>query len=147
PDTSRPSPSGTCRPGSRPWNRRRGSLAGYGDPVALLGRDQVVRVLGVVAQVDLDPPDVAVELAVVGSVVVAHRRGRVDPDVGRLVARERHGFRALDAALPDRGAVEVERHRATLREAAAVVRELHPDLVLPCRDRGVPVDLEAPDAE
>ena len=33
----------------------RSLIAGHGDPVALLGGDQVVGVLGVLAQVDLDP--------------------------------------------------------------------------------------------
>ena len=40
------------------------------------------------------------ELAVLRAVVVAHRRGAVRADVGRLVGGEEHRHRPVDAALP-----------------------------------------------
>src|SRR4029078_12494533 len=49
--------------------------------------------------------------------------------------------------LPDGRAVEVEGDRAALREPAAVVRELHPDLVLSGGDRGLAIDLELLETE
>ena len=87
------------------------------------------------------------ELAVLRAVVVAHRRRGVRADVGRLVGGEEHRHRAVDAAVADLLAVEEERDVAALPEAAAVVGELHPHLVLAGGDLAVPVDLEPLQAE
>src|SRR4051812_45950770 len=65
-------------------------LPSDGDPVAFLSRDEVVGVLGVGAEIDLNPTDSAGECAVVGCVVVTDRGGGVAADVGGLVAGEDH---------------------------------------------------------
>src|SRR6185312_6160445 len=124
-----------------------GSLPRHRDAQALVGRDQVVGVLGVFAEVDLNPFDAAVEGVVARPVVVAHRRRVVRADVGRLVAGEDHGHGSLDAAFARLGSVDVQRDRATLREPASVVGELHPHLVRPGREGGAALDLEALQAE
>jgi hypothetical protein len=46
-----------------------GSLPGHRDPVALLGGDEVVVVVGVLPEVDLDPVDAPGEGAFLGPVV------------------------------------------------------------------------------
>src|SRR6478609_7593463 len=122
-------------------------LTRHRDPVALLRRDQVVGVLGVLAEVDLDPLDLPAERELVHREVVADRGAAVRAEVGGLVAREEHGYGRIDPALAHLAAVEVERGRAALPEAAAVVGELDPDLVLAGRDRVLAVDLEALQAE
>ena len=97
------------------------------------GDDQVVVV--VLLQVDLDPVHLAAELVAARAVVRRHRRAVLLADVAGLVAREGHRHGLLDAALADRLAVHEERHAAALGQAAAVVLELHPHLVLAGRDR------------
>jgi RDD family len=59
-------------------------LTGHGDPKQLLRADQVIRVLGRVVDVDLDPPHSARERVLV-AVVVADRGRAVAAEVGRLV--------------------------------------------------------------
>src|SRR4029079_15593548 len=66
------------------------SLARDRNLEALLRRDQVVGILGVLAEVDLRPVDGAGEDAALGVVVVADGRRSVASDVGGLVAREDH---------------------------------------------------------
>ena len=65
----------------------------------------------------------------------------------RLVGGEDHRHGVLDATLADLVAVDVERDVAALGQSAAVVGELHADLVLAGGDGLLPVDLEALEAE
>ena len=80
-------------------------------------------------------------------VVVADRGGGVAADVSGLIGREDHRFGGLDPAVADPLAVDIEGDGAALAQAAAVVDELGPDLVLAGRDRLLVVDLEALEAE
>ena len=105
-----------------------GQLAGHGDPHPLLGVDEVVVV--VVAEVELDPGDLAGEPARVSGVVGRDRGAGLVADVGRLVGREDHRLGELDATGAHGCAVVVQRDAATLGQAAAVVGELHPQLVV-----------------
>src|SRR3954451_9018239 len=69
-----------------PQSRRRPrSLSGHCDPESLIGRDQVVGVVRVFAEVDLDPVDRAGEDAAFALVVVADRGRGVLSDVGGLI--------------------------------------------------------------
>src|SRR6185369_5852635 len=85
--------------------------------------------------------------ALLRGVVVADGRGRVRTDVARLVGREDQRNRSFDAALAGLGAVDEERDRAALAEAAAVVVELHAHLMGAGRNRGVALDVELSKAE
>lgn len=64
-----------------------------GDAQALLGGDQVV--VDVIARVDLHPLHGAVEVAILGGVVIADQLTRVMSDITRLIAgvEPRHGGR------------------------------------------------------
>src|SRR5690348_17557013 len=115
-------------------------LPGYGELPAFLGCDEVVVVVRVFAEVDLDPFDAAVELGISGSVVVADAGAQVGADIGLVVRGEDHRLGPLDPSPAGLLAVDVERDGATLAETAAVIGELHPDLVLPGRDRAVAFD-------
>ena len=64
----------------------------------------MVEVLGVLAEVDLDPVHLAAEPAAVLRVVVGDRRAGLEADVARLVRGEQEGFGSLDAPFADRGA-------------------------------------------
>src|SRR5262245_17506084 len=122
-------------------------LPRHRDAEALLRADQVVEVLGRLVDVDLHPVDAAGEPALPHGVVVAHGRGRVLAEVGRLVAGEdqRHGGR--DRALADLLAVDVQPHGGALPEPAAGVVELHAHLVGPARHASAALDGEALQAE
>src|SRR6478736_1036472 len=137
---SRRSPRRSARP-------PRGSLLRHRDPQALLGRDEVIEVLGRLRDVDLDPLDGPGEAAALRGVVVTDRRGRVRADVARLIGREDHRDGGLDAALAGLRAVEVEGDGAALAEAAAVVGELHAHLMGAGWDRPTALDGEVLDAE
>ena len=84
----------------------------------------------------------------VAAVVVADGCGAVGADVEGLVGGEQHRH-CVASTLPcaDLGAVEVEGDGAALAEAAAVVGELHPHLVVAGGDVGVAVDVEPLQAE
>src|SRR5262249_27377040 len=110
---------------------------------ALLGREQMVEVLGGLTDVDLHPVDRAVEDALAGVVVVADGRGRVASDVGGLVAREHERHGRADPALADGLTVDVQGDGSTLARAAAVVGELHPYLMPSVGYDAVRDDLEA----
>src|SRR5262249_30626147 len=75
----RAGPTGGCSPvtvggrSAEPTRRAAALLARHRDPQPLLRGDQVVGVLGVLAEVDLDPVDRAREPAGRARVVVAHR--------------------------------------------------------------------------
>src|SRR3954447_3071083 len=122
-------------------------LAAHCDAQAFLGRDEVIGVVCVVAEVDLHPVDRTGEDAAFACVVVAHRGSAISSDICGLICGEdqRHG--CLDAAFTGLVAVEIERDSAALRRAAAVIGELHPHLMRARRDRGVGLDLEALQAE
>ena len=122
---------------SRPLYRSQPLLPRHRDAQELVRADQVVDVLGGLVDVDLDPADPPGE-GVVGPVVVADGSGAVATEVQRLVRGEEHRHGVLDAALTDLVAVEVERDVAALGQAAAVVGELHADLVLAGGDRVAP---------
>ena len=78
-----------------------------------------------------DPADAAVERELGRAEVVADRACRCrEPTSSGLVAGEEHRHGRVDASLADLRAVEVEARRPALAEAAAVVGELHPDLML-----------------
>src|SRR6476469_665684 len=102
-------------------------LAGHGDAEAFVGVDVVVVVVG--AEVDLDPVDLAGESAGFGGVVGADGCAGFVADVGGFVAGEDHWLGGGDAAGADGVAVVVEGDVAAFGEAAAVVGELHADLV------------------
>jgi hypothetical protein len=97
----------------------------------------VVGVFGSLVDVALHPEDFAGELAVSLAVVVADGCRGVAANVGCLVSREDHGDCSVHAPLADLLPVEVERRGAALADAAAVVGELHPHLVLAGGDRAV----------
>ena len=107
----------------------------------------MIGVLCVLAEVDLHPLDVAVEVRVGGVIVVADRCAAVAANVGLVVQGEDHRLRPVDAPLADLFAVDVEGDGAALGHAASVVGELHPHLVLAGRDLLVAFDLEALQAE
>src|SRR5215210_6749942 len=94
-------------------------LAGHRDAESLLGCDEVVGVLCVLAEVDLHPVDRAGEDAALALVVIADRGRGVSSDVGGLVCGEEQRHGCADTALPGLGAVDVERDRAALGGAAA----------------------------
>src|SRR5687768_4564059 len=118
-------------------------LPGHRDPETLLRANQVVCIVGALVDVDLDPLDTSGELAGPRTVVVAHPRGAGAAHVARLMGREQHGYGRLDAPLADPLPIQVEDDVAPLAEAAAVVGELHADLVLARRDGPVAVNLES----
>ena len=74
----------------------------------------------------------------------AHGGAGLVADVGGLVGGEDHGLRRSDPARPHRGAVVEQRDVAALGQSAAVVRELHPDLVLAGRHGLVGGDRRTP---
>jgi hypothetical protein len=74
----------------------------------------VVRVLGVLAQVDLHPVDLPVEAAGARGVVGAHGRAGLVADVGGLILGEDDPLCLLDPALANLLAVTVERDGAPL---------------------------------
>ena len=124
--------------------------AAIGEPSrsqTFLRDDEVVKVLRRLVDVELHPADPPGERVAPGAVVIAHWGGAVCSDVRRLVRREHHGHRPIDATLAHLATVEVEGDGAALGEAPAVVRELHPDLVLTRRDRRLTVGLEPLQAE
>ena len=75
-------------------------LPGHGDAEAFVGVDEVVVV--VVAEVDLDPVDLAGEPAGGGGVVGRDGGAGLVADVGRLVGREDHRLGGPNAAGADR---------------------------------------------
>src|SRR5437763_9237171 len=83
-------------------------LSRHRDAQALLGRDQVVGVFCVLADIDLRPVDRAGEDAALAVVVIADRGRGVSSDVGGLVRREDQWHGCLDATLTGLVAVEVE---------------------------------------
>src|SRR4029450_734495 len=95
-------------------------LACHRDAQALLGRDQVVGVLGVLAEVDLHPVDGAGEDAALAVVVVADGGTGVGSGAGALAPREAQRHGSLDAAFTHLVAVEVEGDAAALGGAPAV---------------------------
>src|SRR5690349_21538022 len=103
----------------------------------------MVGVFSVLAEIDLHPVDRTGKDAAVAVVVVANRGGGVPSAVGGLIRGEDQRYRCLDATLTGLVAIKVERHRAPLCGAAAVVGELHAHLMGSMRDRRVGVDLEA----
>src|SRR5215212_6480176 len=140
-----PAPNGACAGGSGGSgciDIHRRLLAGHGDPQPLLRRDEMVQVFGVVAQVDLDPAHPAGEGAVFGAIVVADRGTAVAADVGGLIRREQHRLGPRNAALADLLTINEQGDGAALGQPAAVVGELHPQLMLARRDRPVADDLE-----
>ncbi len=68
------------------------------DPVPLFRRDQVVGVLRVIAEVNLDPLDLAVVFRTGGTVVVADRRAEVAADIGLVVQGEDDRLGPLDTS-------------------------------------------------
>src|SRR4051795_6652576 len=111
------------------------------DADALLRGDQVVVV--VEAGVELYPAHAAVEAARAAGVVVTDGRAGVIAHVAGLVAGVDHRHRALDTALANHRAVDVERDGAALAEPSAVVGELHPHLVGADRHGRLGLDVEA----
>src|SRR4030095_16800830 len=63
-------------------------LPRHGDAEAFLGRDVMIGILGVVAEIDLHPVDLSVEPAGVSGVVRADRRARLIADICGLIRRE-----------------------------------------------------------
>src|SRR3954454_4228824 len=135
-----------CAPAARRWSpcpcgsatsrRRRacsdpGLLEAHGQVEAVLRPDQLVVV--VEAQVDLDPLHAAGEPPPL--VVRGDRGAELVAHVTGLVGAEQERLGALDVALADRDAVDVQRHVAALADAATVVGELHAHLVLAGGDR------------
>ena len=59
-------------------------------------------------------------------------------DVAGVVGGEDHCGGGVDVSLAGLGAVDVQRDGAALAEAAAVVAELHPHLVVPAGSPGPP---------
>src|SRR5271166_4068955 len=110
------------------------SLGPKGELQALFGRNEVIEVYSVRSKVDLDPTHLAAELFR-RRIVVGHRRAEFVADIAGLIGREYHGLRHLHPAFADFAAVHVERDRASFREPAAVVLELHPNLMSARRDR------------
>src|SRR6185436_20497421 len=98
-------------------------------------------------EIDLHPVDLAAELVAAGAVVRRNRRSGFLPDVAGLVAREDHRRGHLDTPFSVLLAVNVERDRAALGQAAAVVLELHAELMLAGREGLAALGEEAPDAE
>src|SRR5687767_14650543 len=126
--------------------RANGSLPRHGDAHALLGGDQMVGILGIVAEVDLDSINSSGERVVAGGVVVADRGCGVDADIEGLVQGEEKGDSGVDPPAAGLGAVEVEVDGAALAGAAAVVGELDADLVLSGWHLVRAIDLELLDA-
>src|SRR6478736_8244418 len=126
-------------------SRRAPLLTRHGDPQLLLWVDGVA--VAVVAEVDADPVDLAGEAAGPGRVVRGDGGPGLVADVGRLVGRDDHGLSRLDAAPPDRPVVVEQGDVTTLGQAAAVIRELHPDLDMTARHRFVGNRGELVDAE
>src|SRR5262249_21214558 len=92
------------------------------------------------AGIELYPADLAGEVAAaIAWIVGRYRRSGFMADVARLLPEcERFGL--LDAPFPGLGAVDEQRHSPALRDAAAVVRELHPHLMRPGRNGLTPFD-------
>ena len=107
----------------------------------------MIGVLRVLAEVDLDPLDLAVELRAGGVIVVADRCTTVAADVGLVVQGEEIWRGPVEAPLAGLLAVDVEGDRAAFAKAASIVGELHPHLVLACRDLLLPFDLGILQAE
>ena len=84
----------------------------------------------------LHPIDLAGELVAGTGVVVTDGHSGVAAEVAGLVTGVDHRDGGLDAALADLPVVDVERDEAALGQAAAVMGELHPDLVVAGRDGG-----------
>jgi len=99
----------------------------------LFRRDQVVVI--VLLQVDLHPVDLTTKLVIARAVIRRDRGALILADVAGLIGGENHRYRHVDAALAVLLAVYIERDRAPLRQAAAVVLELHTHLVLAGGDR------------
>jgi hypothetical protein len=120
-------------------------LPHHRDAQPLFRRDQVVDVLRRLVDVDLHPPNAAVELASARFIVVADRGGAVAAEIRGLVPGEHHRHCRFDPPLAD--PLAVEGRGPPLAEAAAVVVELDPDLVLSGRDRLLALDLGPAKAE
>src|SRR5580692_4211479 len=77
-----------------------------------------------------DNVDRPIERAVFRGHVGRYRRAALDADVGRLVGRENRWNGPVDATLAHGFPIDEERYISTFGEAAAVVGELHPYLML-----------------
>ena len=84
----------------------------------------------VLLQIDLYPVHFAGELII--SRVIVRRNGRAGSlaDIAGFVCREYHRHRYFHSAFTDLRAIQVKQCIAALGQAAAIVFELHPHLVL-----------------
>src|ERR1039458_9136273 len=122
-------------------------LMGHCDLVPLFRRDLMSGIFCVLAQVNLYPLDLPVELRAGTRIVVTNRCAAVATNVCLVVQGKEHRGAWLDAPLAGLPAVDVEGDIATLAQAASIVGELHPNLVLARRNRLFAFDLRTLDAE
>jgi hypothetical protein len=111
-------------------NARRGySGASVLSDCCQLGRvEQVVVAVG--AEIDPDPVDLSGEGVVAGRIVVADGRAGVAADVGGFIQGVDVGVGSFHPSAGDLVAVHIEGGGAALAEPAAVVGELHAQLML-----------------
>jgi hypothetical protein len=112
-------------------------LPRHRNPEAFLRVDVLIGVLGVRAQIDPHPVDLAVEHSGVGGVVGADSGARLAADVRRLVRRENDALRSVDPTLADFLArIKNERIRLGIELPRAVAAGLRSPRIIP-RDNGI----------
>src|SRR5262245_22690172 len=118
----------------------------HGDQEPVFWRDQVVVIVGRDPSVELDPLHLAGEWSPGVSVISGHRRPTVMTNVAGLLA-ECERLRSLDASFAGFRSVYEQRQRAALGNAAAVVLELQPNLVVAGGQRAAAFDVSLLQAE
>lgn len=118
-------------------------LDGHGDAESFLRGYEVVGVLGIVTEVDLNPPH-STRIAGVSrrSEVVGDRCGGVVAHVGGLVGGEQHRLSAFYPTFADGLTVDVESDCPSFADTTPVVVELGSDLMLAGIEGCVPIHLE-----
>ena len=101
----------------------------------------------VLLEIDLHPVDLTRELVMAIAVVGRYRRTGFLADVAGFIEGEGHRHGDVDPPFTRRFAVDEEMNDAALAQAAAIVLELHPELVLAGSDRGGALGEESLDAE
>ena len=96
----------------------------------------MIEIHGILAEVDLDPVHLAAELRASRSDSRRSPANRIRLPTSQVSSAEKiDGLGLIHAPFAGLLAVHVQRDRAALRQAAAVVLELHPHLVRARRDR------------
>ena len=103
------------------------SMECHGDLESLLMIEEMVEVIGIFANINLNPVDLAIET--VAAVITGHAAAGFEANIEGFVSRKNERFGLLDPTLTNLVAIQIQAQTTPFCDAVAIVGKFHPHLM------------------